>query len=517
MINKTVFVSNILFEPYLQTYLSQAFSSIFSAIQLTHISNDEINENHIIRDSDIIVICLNFDELYPNALNDVTSNKISSESILQDVIRRSQELYFSIKTRSNAQIIWFGFEDYYINSDIVHGTVPVFDAVVDIANQSISDMLKEDTFIDFKRLIAKVGINNSYNSKGKYRWNAPYSKKLIEAMTDEVYKQYLVQLGKTKKCIVLDCDNVLWKGILSEDGIEGIRLDGSGLGEEYQDFQRFLLTLYYHGVILTICSKNDESDVLCVFREHSGMLLSEEHFACLKVNWNDKPTNIKEIADELNIGTDSMVFIDDSLFELEAVKSVLPEVTTIRYDRESMYKEFSCFNLNYKVNLLDVKNRNATYRTNLRRAELKQNSSSYEDYIKSLDIKVEIHKVLPTEYSRVSELTQRTNKCTNGKRYTVNELKERMLMKGVCLYSVSVSDRFSDLGIVGAIEIENDVLKLFSLSCRALGRSVENEMLKYMVRDHCIKNIEFNLTKKNESLRNLLQKLFSNADFRSLE
>ncbi len=382
-------------------------------------------------------------------------------------------MYLSIKAHYNAPIIWFGFEDYYDNCDIVSGNLPVLDGLVDKVNQTVRKMMNDDVFVDLKRLIAKIGISNSFSKKGKYRWNAPYSKELIELMADEVYKQNLIHLGKTKKCVVLDCDNVLWGGILSEDGIEGIRLGASGLGREYQDFQRFLLNLYYHGVILTVCSKNDESDVFRVFREHSGMILREEHIACFKVNWNDKPTNIQKIADELNVSTDSTFFVDDSIFELEAVKSVLPEVVAIQYDRESMYGKFSCFNLKSQVNLTDVKKRNATYRTNQSRAKLRQNCKSYEDYIKSLEIEVDIHNILPTEYSRIAELTQRTNKCTNGKRYTVNEIKDRVTISENSFYSVCVSDRFSDLGIVGAIEIENDTIILFSLSCRALGRKVE--------------------------------------------
>lgn len=152
-----------------------------------------------------------------------------------------------------------------------------------------------------------------------------------------------------------------------------------------------------------------------------------------------------------------------------------------------MYNEFSCFNLKSKVNLSDVEKRNETYRTNQRREKLKQNCISYADYIKSLDIKVDIHKILPTEYSRVAELTQRTNKCTNGKRYTVSEIKERMIVPDVHLYTVTVSDRFSELGIVGALEVENDELKLFSLSCRILGRGVENEMINYISNRHELK------------------------------
>lgn len=515
---RIILVSNIIFEPYLRIYISKAFSTSASGIRLTSVPYEEfVEKQDELQRSEVIIVCLNFDGLYPNALNDVVSKKASSDNILFDSIERCKELYSSIKECSNAKIIWFGLEDYYLNHEIVCGTVPVLNGLVDKINQAMSDVLLiEDVYIDLKRLVAEVGIFESYSIKGKYRWNSPYSKEFMARMADAVYKQYLIHTGKTKKCVVLDCDNVLWGGILSEVGIEKIYIGSSGLGREYQDFQRFLLNLYYHGVILTVCSKNDEDDVLRVFREHSGMLLREEHIACFKVNWNDKPTNIKAIADELNIGTDSMVFVDDSIFEIEAVKSVLSEVTTIRYDRESMYNEFSCFNLKSEVNLLDVEKRNETYRTNHRREKLKKNCSSYEDYIKSLDIKVDIHKILPTEYSRVAELTQRTNKCTNGKRYTVSEIKERMTVSEIHFYSVSLSDRFSDSGIVGAIEIENDTLKLFSLSCRALGRRVEDKMINYISNRHEFKNIAFKLTEKNESLLELMRQAFPNSIIRGL-
>ena len=110
----------------------------------------------------------------------------------------------------------------------------------------------------------------AYDTKGKYRWNAPYSSNLIARISQEIHKQYLVGNEITAKCIVLDCDNVLWGGILSEVGIENIVLGANGLGREYQDFQKFMLSLFYHGVILTVCSKNDRADVMKVFREHNG-------------------------------------------------------------------------------------------------------------------------------------------------------------------------------------------------------------------------------------------------------
>lgn len=126
-------------------------------------------------------------------------------------------------------------------------------------------------------------------------------------------------------------------------------------------------------------------------------------------------------------------------------------------------------------------------------------------------MKVDIHEAMPIEYSRISELTQRTNKCTNGKRYTVTEIKERVAYNGVKLYSVSVSDRFSDLGLVGAIEIERDAITLFSLSCRALGREIERKMLDYIKERHQINSIEYHFTSKNEAIKTFVAESFPNA------
>ena len=162
------------------------------------------------------------------------------------------------------------------------------------------------------------------------------------------------------------------------------------------------------------------------------------------------------------------------------------------------------------MDLPEIEHRNNTYRTNYSRMELQSQCGSYDEYIKSLNMKVDIHKLLPVEYDRVAELTQRTNKCTNGKRYTVSEIRERTTLPGVHFYSVSVSDRFCDLGIVGAIEIEEQTLSLFSLSCRALGRRIEQEMIKYITKKYCINDLYFKSTGKNGNIYELLELSFGN-------
>lgn len=218
----------------------------------------------------------------------------------------------------------------------------------------------------------------------------------------------------------------------------------------------------------------------------------------------DITQNIKAIASILNIGLDSMVFADDSQFEIELVKNVLPNVTTILYHRDTVYYALSCFNLRTNTNLQTIKDRTSTYRTNVQREELKMNASSFHEYIFSLNMKIDIHKTQEQELARLSELTQRTNKCTNGVRYTLEQLKARVNKADYDLYTVCLSDRFSNLGIVGVMGISGQTIDLFSLSCRALGRNVENQMLCWLLEKH-LYSVRYIKTGKNDTLKNLFK------------
>lgn len=511
-----VLISNINFEPYLDRLLKSKFSNVSTRINICLINYEEYKLDEWrekIEHSDCIVVLLNFDYLYQNAFNDVFSGRISEEELFNDAIVKCSDLYKYLKVHSYSPILWFSFEDYcYLYGNVI-GNISHFHNFIDRVNIKIQDMfLFTDVCIDFKRIIATVGIKNTYNNKGKYRWNSPYSRDLIDAICDEIFKQHLINNGITKKCIILDCDNVLWGGILSEDGIENIYLSSNGLGRSFQDFQRYLLYLYYHGVILTICSKNDMEDVSRMFKEHKEMILKEEHIACFRVNWKNKIENIKEIVESLNIGLESVLFIDDSDFEIQAVKQLLPEVVAIKYERDSVYSHLYCLNLKNDVSKNIIKQRNITYQTNCQRDILKNSSETFEDYLNALEINIDIHIAQVSEYSRISELTQKTNKFTNGTRYTIKEIKERMDSDQNALYSVSVSDRFSDFGIVGVFEIERNILTLFSLSCRILGRNIEKEMAKTVLNKYKIKEIKYKSTGKNSSIKEFLKKEFSEAN-----
>lgn len=507
-----VVITNITIEPFFGMHLKDVFEKEGLNVRLNSMPFNEYylqeNSDKLIN-ADQIIVWLNVDCFYPNLINDLICRKVSHELIEQDIQNKFTELNAYLKQKSGVPILWIGAEDYCYYPYTCHlGYSLINEGFIDRINITLNKSIEEnDTYVDLKRIIAKLGIERSFDNKSKYRWNTPYSRDLLQAVASEVHKQHLICNGITKKCVVLDCDNVLWGGILSEDGIEGIQLGNSGLGRPYQDFGRFMLNLYYHGVIIAICSKNDKSDVLRVFREHDEMILREEHIACFCVNWDNKADNIKAISKTLNIGLDSIVFIDDSDFEVQAVKALLPEVTVVKYERDSVYGGLSCFNLKNDIDIEKVQKRNFTYQTNELRKNLKAESSSFEEYLNALEMTVDIHKVLPIELSRIAELTQRTNKCTNGKRYTAQQIKDN-LSNGYELYSVSLSDKFSDLGLVGAIGIDGNTLDLFSLSCRALGRNVEEIMISF-IREKNIKKSYYNLTVQNNELHSKINNLLN--------
>lgn len=503
-------ISNINIEPYFVPLMKSCFDDTTHIINIPFVEHHDVECRKKLVDSDIIVVWLNLESLFADAWNIIYSNIKSQHQVIAEILGLCKKLDSDLTYYSNAKIIWFSFEGYFFNLPVVVGHN--YDLFINELNMKLYNLVGDHIFfVNLEQLIATIGTVNAYDPKGKYRWNNPYSKAVIELVVKEIHKQYLVEKGITKKCLILDCDNVLWGGIISEDGIENIKLGGSGLGRAYQDFQRFVLSLYYHGVILAICSKNDLDDIMIMFREHNEMVLKEEHIAYFQVHWDNKPDSIKMIAETLNIGFDSMVFIDDSPVEIDAVKTMLPAITAIQFERNTLYGFLSCFNLKSNASIGDIIMRNETYRTNQSRNGLLSQYSNYSEFIEALAVKMDIHEMLPIELNRISELTQRTNKCTNGKRYTVAEIKERIKFDKVSIYTLSLSDRFSDLGLVGAFEVKENTLVMFSLSCRALGKGVEEKMLDFIADKYEIRKLEFYSTGKNEAIKTLLLKTFSNV------
>ena len=291
---------------------------------------------------------------------------------------------------------------------------------------------------------------------------------------------------KRKKCIVLDLDNTLWGGVLGEEGISGIKIGGDYPGKAFAFFQKSLLQLSKAGVILTVCSKNNESDVLEAWEKNPFMVLKKEHFSAYRINWTDKATNIKELAVELNIGLDSFVFVDDNPTERELIKQMLPVVSVPEfpaqpYELPLFFKRLveEYFQV-YSITDEDKK-KTEQYKENAARAQAQLSFTDFGTFLESLDIQITIEAANEFNIPRIAQMTQKTNQFNlTTKRYTDADV-EGFLANGWKIWCISVADRFGDNGITGCAIVNGNEIDTFLLSCRILGKGIENAFVKQVL------------------------------------
>ncbi|MBQ8958965.1 MAG: HAD-IIIC family phosphatase [Bacteroidales bacterium] len=300
----------------------------------------------------------------------------------------------------------------------------------------------------------------------------------------EWFAKKLEQIAlKRKKCLVLDLDNTLWGGILGEDGIDGIKIGGDYPGKAFLYFQEALLELSKSGIILAVCSKNNEKDVFELWEKNPFLVLKKEHFAAWRINWQDKATNIKELAEELNLGLDSFVFVDDNPTERELIRQMLPMVSVPEFPSQpyelpvffgSLVEDY------FKVYAITDEDRNKTeqYRANANRAQAQRSFTDYHDFLRSLNIQLTIEAANEFNIQRIAQMTQKTNQFNlTTKRYTDADIKA-MIQQGCKVFCLAVADKFGDGGITGCMIVNGTEIETFLLSCRILGKGIEFAFLK---------------------------------------
>jgi FkbH-like protein len=296
-----------------------------------------------------------------------------------------------------------------------------------------------------------------------------------------------------KKCLVLDLDNTLWHGVLGEDGVFGVQMDGDYPGNVFSWFQKQIIKLQKTGVLLCICSKNNEEDIQQLWDLNSNFELRKDLFASIRINWEDKSKNIFEIAQELNIGLDSIVFIDDSPTERALVKTMLPEVVVPEFPNSPhQIIPFikNVFESYFKLGILTDEDiiKTKQYQENRLRIEFESTFADKVSFLRSLGIKMEIGKVDDFNVNRVAQLTQKTNQFNlTTKRYTTDEIIE-VAKKGGEIFTLSVSDRFGNNGLTGLcilkIGNKNSVeIDTLLLSCRILGKHVEHAFISFILNE----------------------------------
>jgi FkbH-like protein len=340
--------------------------------------------------------------------------------------------------------------------------------------------------LPLREVLARTGVDPRHSRKLRYMARMRYPDPVLAELARASVRYVKPLKGLTRKCVVLDLDGTLWGGVVGEVGPDGIDLGPTAPGVEYVDFQQALLNLTKRGILLAVCSKNNPDDVMPILREHKHMVLREEHFSALRINWRNKAENLAQIAEELNIGLDSLVFIDDNPVERELVRQMLPEVLTVELPRDaSQYRstledltDFELLALTREDEL-----RVSQYQANRRRQALERSSGSLDDYLRSLEIRVDIAPATAHHVPRLVQMFNKTNQFNaTTRRYQAPDVERFLAAPDRQVWVLEVADRFGDHGLVGTAVVREErdgwCVDSFLLSCRVMGLSVETVLLK---------------------------------------
>lgn len=342
--------------------------------------------------------------------------------------------------------------------------------------------------LDYDGLIARHGRMRFQDERKWLIARMPITADHLIYLAREWMRFIIPLSGKTAKVLVTDLDNTLWGGVIGEDGVNGIKLGPEYPGAAYQNLQRAMLDLAKRGILLAVCSKNNSDDAMEAIEKHPGMLLRNKDFAAVRINWTEKAQNLREIAEELNLGIDSLAFVDDNPFEREQVRKTLPEVTIVDLPHDPIgyadaVRECPVFERLALSN--EDQQRTEMYAEQRQRSHAEQTFHSKEDFFRYLDQEAEVSQVSPATLARVAQLTQKTNQFNlTTRRYSEQQIAEMAARPGWQVMSIKVRDRFGDHGLVGVAitRAENGECEIdtFLLSCRVIGRTVETALLAHL-------------------------------------
>jgi FkbH-like protein len=344
---------------------------------------------------------------------------------------------------------------------------------------------ENDLVVDAAFLAAKVGLDAWNDPRGWYKAKLPASLDATPLYADHICRLLGAARGKARKCLVLDLDNTLWGGVIGDDGVDGIALgQNSAVGEAHVALQRFLLDLRRRGIVLAVCSKNNDDTARIPFREHPEMVLKEDHIAVFIANWQDKANNLREIAATLNIGTDSLVFLDDNPVERAQVRLVLPEVAVPEIAEDPADYIGLLANAGYfEAIALSAEDlaRADFYQANAERVSL-QKVGNIEEYLLSLQMVATVSPFNAVGRVRIAQLINKSNQFNlTTRRYSESEVEAFEGDPTKFCLQVRLADRFGDNGMISVIifDIETDQWSCdtWLMSCRVLGRRVEELVL----------------------------------------
>lgn len=371
--------------------------------------------------------------------------------------------------------------------------------------------------VDLLAVQLELGQGRFYDAPLYYHAKMTISLDALPYAAKAVTDVLAAMAGKIKKCVVLDLDNTLWGGVIGDDGLGGIEIGELGRGHAFTDFQRWLKQLKECGILLAVCSKNHEDTAKEPFIVHEDMILRLEDISVFVANWEDKASNIRLIQETLNIGMDSMVFLDDNPFERNLVRQMIPEIEVPELPEDpALYLGFlqQCNYFDTVSYAGESADRTKQYQAEFARKKLEHSYTSIEDYLKSLDMVGEAKPFTPLRYARIAQLTQRSNQFNlRTVRYTEDEIARVAEDEHYLTLYYTLKDKFGDHGLVGVVIMEKTegqelFIDTWLMSCRVLKRGMEEFMVNGMfqaAREHgfTVVNGEYIPTPKNKMVKDI--------------
>lgn len=357
------------------------------------------------------------------------------------------------------------------------------DMIAAVANSS-------DVILDVDGLAQSLGTQSWFDCAQWHLAKLPFAQQYVPIYAEHCVRTIGAMIGKSRKCLVLDLDNTLWGGVIGDDGIDGIVLGhGSGEGEAFLAVQQMAIDLRARGVLLAVSSKNDDRIARNVFQKHPEMLLREEHISIFQANWNDKASNLEAIAAALNIGLDSLVFLDDNPAERRQVRQALPQVAVPELGEDpALYPLYLLAGGYFEaIAFLDEDRQRAEqYHANAKRSLLQNSTRDLTSYLNSLDMVMTITRFDKTGRSRIAQLINKSNQFNlTTRRYTESEIEYAGEDPNTLTFQVRLADSFGDNGMISVVIVRNVeevwTIDTWLMSCRVLGRGVECAVLNELV------------------------------------
>lgn len=470
-----------------------------------------------------IVLWLGTGKLYEEFMEEDT---VTRKYFADHCLKRIQDYWDYVEKYSNARLLQMNFPEF---NDMALGSYSCkIDSTFVYQIRRLNYLLQETAskrqnvyIVDILTIQMRIGLETFSNPQLYYSSKMEISMEALPFVAKAVVDILLAMEGRVKKCIVLDLDNTLWGGVIGDDGLAGIEIGEFGKGHVFTNIQYWLKLLKEYGIILAVCSKNDEETAREPFERHKEMVLRLADISLFVANWNDKATNIKLIQESLNIGMDSIVFIDDNPFERNLVKKRIPELEVPDLPEDPAEWLLFLQNRNYFETTsysTETNDRTKMYQQEYERKKLAVTFESIDDYLESLEMIGTCEVFEPERYPRISQLTQRSNQFNlRTIRYTENDIQMIAEDSSYIPLFFTLKDKFGDYGIISIVILKKQSEKVlfidsWLMSCRVLKRGMEEFVMNKIVsiaRKRGVETIigEYVPTSKNAMVKDLYLKL----------